>query len=471
MAIEPETSPTSVQQATINALLKSIKLIEQGVASRDRMMLQAASKHDMFIRSNLSKTVLLAFIPLCTVEPAQIDMLNNFVNVLDAEDTQVSVPEDAKASSLPETFVYAQILVAIYLLDNHQRDQSLLCIKSLMETLAKYNRRTLDPFSAKTFFFYALIHDINETSASIRTHLLALYRTACLHHDEPSQGMLINLILKNYLQANLYTQADQFMLNTVFPESNGNYQHARYLYFKGRIHAVQLNYSEALDNLTQALRRAPQKAALGFRQHVSKMLILVKLLMGSIPLKTEFRGDGLERSLSPYYQIAQAVRTGDLSGFNRIQERFKDIFAFDRTYNLITRLRRNVLKAALRKINSAYSKISIQEITERLGLKSVEDAEYIISKAIHDGVMDATLHHEEGIVCSNQKSDMVSSGEPQEEFHRRIKFCLDIHNEAVKALRYPEEIEEGDPKPSFLDVEDLLGIEILEDLKDDDMMD
>lgn len=53
--------------------------------------------------------------------------------------------------------------------------------------------------------------------------------------------------------------------------------------------------------------------------------------------------------------------------------------------NLITRLRFNVIKVGLRKISLSYSRISIAEIASRLKLKSVEDAEYIIAKAINDG--------------------------------------------------------------------------------------
>ena len=31
---------------------------------------------------------------------------------------------------------------------------------------------------------------------------------------------------------------------------------------------------------------------------------------------------------------------------------------------------------------------------------------------------------------------MYSTGEPQAAFHARIAFCLDLHNEAVKSMRY-----------------------------------
>ena len=41
--------------------------------------------------------------------------------------------------------------------------------------------------------------------------------------------------------------------------------------FSGRIKAIQLDYTEAHKNLVQALRKAPQHAAVGFKQTVSKL--------------------------------------------------------------------------------------------------------------------------------------------------------------------------------------------------------
>ena len=68
---------------------------------------------------------------------------------------------------------------------------------------------------------------------------------------------------------------------------------------------------------------------------------------------------------------------------------------------------------------------------------NAKSAEYICSKAIRDGVIDATIDHESGWLCSNESADVYCSEEPQKAFHRRIAFCLDSHNEAVKAMRYP----------------------------------
>ena len=40
--------------------------------------------------------------------------------------------------------------------------------------------------------------------------------------------------------------------------------------------------------------------------------------------------------------------------------------------------------------------------------------------------------------------DIYSTREPQEAFHQRIVFCLELHNQSVKALRYPPKAFRGD---------------------------
>jgi 26S proteasome regulatory subunit N3 len=137
--------------------------------------------------------------------------------------------------------------------------------------------------------------------------MLAALRTAALHCDSDTQGTLLTLLLRNFIHYKLYDQADKLVSRTTFPESSGNNLLARYLYYLGRIRAIQLDYSAAHANLLTASRKAPQqnKAAAGFLQTVHKFLVVVELLMGDIPERALFRGPMLEKVLAPYSQIVQ----------------------------------------------------------------------------------------------------------------------------------------------------------------------
>jgi 26S proteasome regulatory subunit N3 len=266
-----------------------------------------------------------------------------------------------------------------------------------------------------------------------------------LQHNDPGTASLINAILRNYLHYNLFEQAAKFHDKAPFPPGRTNNETARYLYYQGRIEAVQLRYSDAFASLSQALRKAPVKAALGFRQRANKLLCIVQLLMGDIPERATFRLPDIKKSLKPYFRLTQAVRVGDVAAFKDAQSKFKDIFVRDGTYSLIVRLYQNVIKTGLRKINLSYSRISIRDIIQKLNMQGMEkksedaekDMEYIVAKAIHDGVIDAVIDHKGKFVYSKENVDVYSTTEPQAAFHKRIRFCTDVHNEAVKALQFP----------------------------------
>jgi hypothetical protein len=62
--------------------------------------------------------------------------------------------------------------------------------------------------------------------------------------------------------------------------------------------------------------------------------------------------------------------------------------------------------------------------------------EYIVAKAIRDGAIDAVIDHEGGFMWSRERTDVYSTTEPQAAFHARIAYCLDLHNDAIKAMRF-----------------------------------
>jgi 26S proteasome regulatory subunit N3 len=236
---------------------------------------------------------------------------------------------------------------------------------------------------------------------------------------------------------------------TNFPESRPSAQYARYLLYIGQIKAVQLEYSDSHSKLMQAIRKSPQspKVALGFKLCAHKLAIIVELLMGGVPDRATFMQKELKEPLRPYYAITQAVRLGDLNAFKDVVQHHEALFKKDKTLTLINRLRYNVIKAGLRSISVSYSRISLEDICTKLsggggrsvGLETPQDAAGIVAKAIVDGVIDATIDYDGGFVKSKQRQEVYTSCEPQKALHKRIAFCLQMRNESVKAMAYPEE--------------------------------
>ncbi len=170
------------------------------------------------------------------------------------------------------------------------------------------------------------------------------------------------------------------MNKTVFPESASNNEWARYLYYLGRIKAIQLEYSESHKHLVQSLRKAPQYSAIGFRHTVLKLSVTVELLLGDIPERQVFLKKANRKALAPYLKLTQAVRSGDVKRFQEVLDEYSGQFRDDHTFTLILRLHHNVIKTAIRTISLAYSRISLHDVAKKLRLESAEDAEYIIAK-------------------------------------------------------------------------------------------
>ncbi|KAG6010576.1 hypothetical protein E4U21_005929 [Claviceps maximensis] len=368
---------------------------------------------------------------------------------MEVDSAESKSPKNGKKENkeiIPEIDIFLGILIQVYLFDSKKYQDGAEFSKNLSARIQVLNRRTLDSLSAKVYFYYSLfcehISPLPPSSespiVSIRPTLLATLRTAVLRKDIDTQASVIVLLLRNYLLTSHISQADLLVSHTQFPENAVNNQVARFLYYLGRIRAIQLRYTEAHEHLTAATRKAPSSnCAVGFSQTATKLLMVVELLMGDIPERATFRQATMEDALHPYFLLVQAVRVGNLEDFETTIAEHGDTFRHDGTYSLILRLRQNVIKTGIRMMSLSYSRISLRDICIRLHLGSEESAEYIVAKAIRDGVIEATLDRERGFMKSKEVGDVYATREPGEAFHDRIRACLALHDESVKAMRFP----------------------------------
>lgn len=472
--------------------------IVKGVELGQVRLLQRAIRQNAHLRKHISREVLLeavqgnvptnspsfAVMKQCIeLLPATLDDASSSSGGSGSSSGAMDVADDAAdvvaaappTSALPEVEVYLFTLVVTTLLRHALDGEAAFAATALVERIRSFNRRSLDLFSSKAFFYFSLSFERTDKLDNARATLLTLYRTACVRRDEMSQAVLLNLLLRNYLHYNLVEQAQTLMLRSSFPENVSNNQFCRYLYYLGRVQAVQLEYSAAYQRLTVAARKAPQDHSVGFSREVHKLTILVQLLMGDVPERSLFNQQPHRRALAPYLSLAQSVRNGDVNLFQRVVTEHGSAFRADKNFTLVERLGHNVLKTGLRKISLSYSRITLADVAAKLHLPSVVAAEYVCAKAIRDGVIDATLDHANGFLLSNDQADLYSTVEPQKAFHkfvcasffcspslaslfsylffsefslsplsptcppflRRIAFTLDVHNEAIKAMKYP----------------------------------
>lgn len=371
------------------------------------------------------------------------DSLDMDVDGQTKDKLQAGKTSSSSKEILPEVDTYLSILVQIYLYDARAIDLGAKFSSNLIARLRTLNRRTLDALSARVYFYYSLFFEQlaplppspTASVVSIRPHLLAALRTSVLRKDQDTRATVTTLLLRNYLLTSHITQADLLISHSEFPPAASNNQIARYLYYLGRIRAIQLSYTEAHEHLIGATRKSPATpSAGGFYQAASKLLVVVELLMGDIPDRAIFRQPSLEHALQPYLSLVQAVRVGKIEGFLNVVQTHNALFRRDGTYTLILRLRQNVIKTGIRMMSLSYAKISLRDICLKLDLESEQSAEYIVAKAIRDGVIEASIDHEHGYMKSKDVGDVYATREPGEAFHERIRACLGLHDESVKVM-------------------------------------
>ncbi|XP_018013403.1 probable 26S proteasome non-ATPase regulatory subunit 3 [Hyalella azteca] len=434
---------------------EQIKLVERSVASKEpRFILRVLRALPATRRKLTNPLVLRKLITHYYARPEnrnERELLISFLDEpMDAESSD-GVPAEKPAAGekgrgtarsqpalLLETDVYLHLLVLLTLLDAKKYPEALKCSELLMVKVCAKPRRSLDLLAARCVYYHSRTHELAGSLHSIRGLLHQRLSAAILRKDFEGQAVLINCLVRNYLHYNHYDQAHKLIAKIEFPQQANNNEVARFHYYTGRIAAVRLEYSNAHTQLQLALRKAPtQHAALGFTQAVQKLSVVVQLLLGEIPDRQVFRGAGLRMALAPYLQLTQAVRLGNLQRFQKVLDTHRAKFQDDHTLMLIVRLRHNVIKTGLRTVSLSYSKIPLEDVAAKLALDSREDAEFIVAKAIRDGVIEAVIDHEAGYMQSKETVDVYCTREPQGVYHQRIAFCLDIHNQSVKAMRYP----------------------------------
>jgi 26S proteasome regulatory subunit N3 len=220
-----------------------------------------------------------------------------------------------------------------------------------------------------------------------------------------------------------------------------------------------MNYSDSYTHLSSSFRKAPEKTGQGFKNLVNKYLILVQLLMGEIPdIKSLMKSNRVVdfEEFKPYLHLLKIVRQGNLDEFKKGMTIYEHNFKKDGTFNLVQRIRQVVIKAGLRKINISYSRISIKDITEKLKLENEKETEYIIAKAIRDGVFLASINNEKGYVQSKEIKDIYSTFEPQRSYQNRILFLNNIFVESQKSMKYSAQQEQAkkEAKDKELEEED-----------------
>ncbi|KAK2718482.1 hypothetical protein QYM36_005717 [Artemia franciscana] len=300
-----------VELIHVEEIREHARQIEKSIQAKEPRFLHRVLRSLPTTRKILTNNILKRIIHgFYTHSVKDRDFLLSYLEQVPGDDLVQQRMRSIKSSTsplLPEVDVYFHLLLLLRLLDTGKNKEAADLSDALMQKVISQNRRSLDTLAARCYFYYQRSFELIGQMDKVRSFLLTRLRTSTLRNDFDGQATLTNCLLRNYLHYNLYDQADKLASKAAFPESANNNEWSRYLYYIGRVKAIQLQYSQAYKNLQQAIQKAPQSTALGFKQIVQKMIIVVELLMGKIPERSVFRQKNMRRSLAPYFQLTQGI--------------------------------------------------------------------------------------------------------------------------------------------------------------------
>lgn len=440
---------------------ENILTLVRAVELDDKNLIRRVWRRNYVIRKDLSlydfQQVLADTLPKGSVHKSLINYLDKSIAAHEHVTSGVGkiptqatkVVKEVTEEPLLEVQSYLTLFIVSTLLKYSLYEDALSLSTDLLEHFKSVNRQTLDSFVAKTYSFYSIASEKLKLKTShydeeLLTTLISGQKTSGLRLYDQSQAILINLVLRRYISDKMYNEARMFIDATegtpILESSNvGNNAQVRYLYYTGKVSAVEANYSESDLNVTRAIRKAPTNTGLGFRLTINKLNIVTKLLMGEVPDRSLFDDIDMKLELKPYFKLVKSVRNGSVADFDKVTKQYNTFFERDDLMTLVNRLRSSVVKTALKNINLAYSKISFKEIMKKLELKSEKDAELVCAKAIRDSIIEnAIIDSASKSLFSTETIDVYSTSlEPKDQFNNRINFCLNVHNSALKAHKYP----------------------------------
>lgn len=334
------------------------------------------------------------------------------------------------------TFFY--LVSCIYLQQQAKNEQVLAFVVGLFEVLKI--EALLDPFLAKLYF--TLTQAALSLKKDVQPFLLKHFTTCSLKRLHQCCQVLHNQIVRIYLDRRAFDQAAKFIELKAFPleDSLGMSdagQAARHYYYLAQIKAVQMDYAAAETLLEDAVRKVHVSAkSAGFLQAAYKLLVTVQLLLGKVPERKVFSGPFVSKSLRLYLAVAKSVRFGNIEAFMQTLREYSGGFEADGTLMFISRLHQNVVRAGLKRICAAYTRISLVELSRRLCLESVDDVKYIVLKAIKDGVISDVSLCGADLVRKEGVRYMYRSSLPHHQLHERIDGCCRLLAQVQKSMTF-----------------------------------
>lgn len=267
---------------------------------------------------------------------------------------------------------------------------------------------SLDYFNSKLIkYYYNSLKHLGKDA----TEMYKLMVINSERENKYSVETLRNCILDLEINNNIYREVNDTVCGT-------NEEGALHAFFLGYVCLVRGEYEKSRSYLSHSsvlCRNGPLDLK------IKKCMIVCKLLTSDYAIDYPFIV-----ALQPYFSLIGAVKRGDVNLFNTILEQNMDEFFEMNLYFVIKRCIKNLLLEGLRKISVCYSRISVNDIGELLGMR----VDYLLYTAIQGGVVKGRVE-DEIFYAGSTMSSSVDMGE-------MIRETINLRKTICGMMQYPE---------------------------------
>lgn len=351
------------------------------------------------------------------------------------------------------------ILLSLYLYKMKKYETSRELLHSLLfERPHLFSHRTyLDSLNDYLFYKYLNMIELENIFDREKPRLYSLLKEL---QNSKKQLLFCNLytfMMRNLLFTKQLREMWLLMKNCYYPEQIHFVHYTKYLFYKGVFFGRMGQLHNAYRYIGEALRKAPEitsdkqkNQGLGeYLLLVKKHLVVLELLLNDLPSPTMFEE---EPRLWRYKQLVKMVLNGYTAQFEELLKREKKTFENDLVYPLMRQMHNTVLRNAVKKLSTAYTKISAQDILKKIQVvdnRNFELDSFLTKSKKH--IENFTIDHKNHVIEFVKTKEVYSDSRIRDALLSRIHHLNSLDEQIIKSLRYPEKSENEVKKKSDLD--------------------
>ena len=203
-----------------------------------------------------------------------------------------------------------------------------------------------------------------------------------------------------------------------------------FYYYGGMVYTCLHDYSRALLFLTVCLS-TPSVAISAIMVAAYKKFVLVSLLkFAKVVSLPRYCTHMVERAIKPlcgaYTDVARAYGSGKVDVIQQLVNKYTETFSRDRNLGLVQRLETSVRCNSVQRLTHTFMTLGLADVSARVGLRSVAEAEKYIRDMIEDGEIHASLNQAKQMVSFTENPENYDSLAMVEYIDEQIAECMTL---------------------------------------------